>query len=102
MTCPKTATTLPSFLMGILWTTMSLVHDPVTLIDFRDAGPGHDVHACVFHDLGTVLADLLLGIHVQELAIGFVEVGDDALGVCDEASIVDAVKDKAVHLQLAT
>jgi hypothetical protein len=59
------------------------------------------VHAGVLDSLGAVPADLSRRVLIEELAVGFVEVGDDPIGVGHHGAVVNALEDELEHLELA-
>jgi hypothetical protein len=77
-----------------------LPHNSMRLIYFRLAGFGDDMHTAVFHRIGAMTSDLVIGVDPEKFPVGFIEMGDIALFVRYEGAIVDAVKNKPIHFQL--
>ncbi len=74
--------------------------DPEGLVDLRDPGLGHDVHAGVFEHIGTVLPDLLLRNQPEVFPIRFVEMGHISLGIRYHGTVVNTVEDLPIQSKL--
>ncbi|VTR67819.1 hypothetical protein DESC_610403 [Desulfosarcina cetonica] len=74
--------------------------DHLHVIDFGPSGAGDDMHAAALHQLGAVLADAVGHGDAQKVGIGFVQVGDDAIGIGHDRPVVNAVENQLKQFQL--
>ena len=77
-----------------------LAPDGLGLVDFRFACAGHNVHPGVFHDVGAVFSDAIARIDAEKLRIGFVQMGDDAVGIRNHGPVEYVVEKQVKQLQL--